>query len=82
MGTMIAASKRGLHGFPLSSCTCHYGITPLPPSPLNFAAQRKTSKIPSCEELVWSYLGQGGVGGCGAQIKLSVGVWQFRVCGF
>ena len=25
--TMIAASKRGLHGFPLSSCTCHYGIT-------------------------------------------------------
>lgn len=25
--TMIAASKRGLHRFPLSSCTCHYGIT-------------------------------------------------------
>lgn len=24
---MIAASKRGLHGFPVSSCTCHYGIT-------------------------------------------------------
>lgn len=25
--TMMAALKRGLHGFPLSSCTCHYGIT-------------------------------------------------------
>ena len=25
--TMIAASKRGLHGFPPTSCTCHYGIT-------------------------------------------------------
>jgi len=27
VSTMIAASKRGLHGFPLTSCTCHYGIT-------------------------------------------------------
>lgn len=27
IGTMIAASERGLHRFPLSSCTCHYGIT-------------------------------------------------------
>lgn len=35
--TVIAASERGLHSPPpLSSCTCHYGITARPPPPLTF----------------------------------------------
>lgn len=43
---VIAASKRGLQGFPLSSCTCHYGITARPPSPFALAAQSVALKIP------------------------------------
>lgn len=55
--TMIAASKRGLHGFPLSSCTCHYGITDAT-STFSYLRTHTGSKPRRGRGRGWSCLGQ------------------------